>query len=125
MKPGIWVHRIHRPTDPHVKDIAEANPDWFVRQADGSLVQHGGVYMLNTTNQDAVENMIRKLYRGLHEQGWDGKSINEEICDDQAGKTIASSWAGRCGCMPTACLGRMGGIRRAHGAVPFKERQRQ
>jgi hypothetical protein len=76
MKPGIWVHRIHRPTDPHVKDIAEANPDWFVRQADGSLVQHGGFYMLNTTNQDAVENMIRKLYRGLHEQGWDYVKID-------------------------------------------------
>ncbi len=38
MKPGIWVHRIHRPSDPHVKDIAQEHPDWFVRKADGSLV---------------------------------------------------------------------------------------
>jgi len=76
MKPGIWVHRIHRPSDPHVKDIAEANPDWFVRKADGSLVKPSGFYMLNTTNEEAVENMIRKLYRGLKQQGWDYVKID-------------------------------------------------
>jgi hypothetical protein len=76
MKPGIWVHRIHRPSDPHVKDIAEEHPDWFVRKADGSLVSHRGFYMLNTTNEEAVENMIRKLYRGLKQQGWDYVKID-------------------------------------------------
>jgi hypothetical protein len=76
MKPGIWVHRIHRPTDPNVKDIAKAHPDWFVRRADGSLVQHRGFYMLNTTNEEAVENMVRKLYRGLKKQGWDYVKID-------------------------------------------------
>lgn len=76
MKPGIWVHRIHRPSDPHVKDIAAAHPDWFVRKADGSLVMHHGFYMLNTTHPEAVENMIRKLYRGLAEQGWDYVKID-------------------------------------------------
>ena len=76
MKPGIWVHRIHRPSDPHVKDIAKAHPDWFVRKADGSLVMHRGFYMLDTTNKDAVENMVRKLYRGLKQQGWDYVKID-------------------------------------------------
>jgi hypothetical protein len=76
MKPGIWVHRIHRPTDPHVKDLAEEHPDWFVRKSDGSLVQHHGFYMLNTTNAEAVDNMVRKLYRGLREQGWDYVKID-------------------------------------------------
>jgi len=76
MKPGIWVHRIHRPSDPHVKDIAKAHPDWFVRKADGSLVMHHGFYMLDTTNEEAVENMVRKLYRGLKEQGWDYVKID-------------------------------------------------
>ena len=76
MKPGIWVHRIHRPSDPNVKDIAKAHPDWFVRKADGSFVMHHGFYMLNTTNKDAVENMVRKLYRELKRQGWDYVKID-------------------------------------------------
>lgn len=76
MKPGIWVHRIHRPSDPHVKQIAAAHPDWFVRRADGSLVQHRGFYMLNTSDQEAVDNMVRKLYRGLKEQGWEYVKID-------------------------------------------------
>ncbi len=76
MKPGIWVHRIHRPNDPHVKDIAREHPDWFVHKADGSLVMHRGFYMLDTTNKEAVENMVRKLYRGLKEQGWDYVKID-------------------------------------------------
>jgi hypothetical protein len=76
MKPGIWVHRIHRPNDPHVKDIALAHPDWFVRKADGSLVQHHGFHMLDATNNEAVENMVRKLYRGLKKQGWDYVKID-------------------------------------------------
>ena len=76
MKPGIWVHRIHRPSDPHVKDIAKEHPDWFVRKPDGTLVMHHGFYMLDTTNEEAVENMVRKLYRGLNEQGWDYVKID-------------------------------------------------
>jgi len=76
MKPGIWVHRIHRPSDPHVKDIAKEHPEWFVRKPDGSLVTHRGFYMLNTTNKEAVDNMVRKLYRGLKKQGWDYVKID-------------------------------------------------
>ncbi|MCD6338795.1 MAG: alpha-galactosidase [Verrucomicrobia bacterium] len=76
MKPGIWVHRVHRPSDPHVKDIAAAHPDWFVRKSDGSLVMRSGFYMLDTTNEEAVENMIRKLYRGLKAQGWEYVKID-------------------------------------------------
>jgi len=76
MKPGIWVHRIHRPSDPHVKEIAAEHPDWFVRKPDGSLVTHRGFHMLDTTNEEAVDNMVRKLYRGLKEQGWDYVKID-------------------------------------------------
>ena len=76
MKPGIWVHRVHRPTDPHVRDIAAAHPDWFVRKADGSLFTARGFYCLNTTNDEAIENMVRKLYRGLKAQGWDYVKID-------------------------------------------------
>lgn len=76
MKPGIWVHRIHRPSDPHVKDIAQEHPDWFVHKPDGSLVTHQGFYMLDTTNEEAVENMVRRLYRALKEQNWDYVKID-------------------------------------------------
>ncbi len=76
MDPGIWVHRIHRPSDPHVKQIGEDHPDWFVHKADGSLFTSRGFYVLNTTNKEAVDNMVRKLYRGLKEQGWDYVKID-------------------------------------------------
>jgi len=76
MKPGIWVHRIHRPSDPHVADIAREHPDWFVHKPDGSLFTHRGFHVLNTTNEEAVDNMIRKLYSGLKEQGWDYVKID-------------------------------------------------
>lgn len=76
MKPGIWVHRIHRPSDPHVKQIAEEHPDWFVHKPDGSLFTNNGFYVLNTTNKEAVDNMVRNLYRGLKEQGWDYVKID-------------------------------------------------
>ncbi|MCD6303338.1 MAG: alpha-galactosidase, partial [Planctomycetes bacterium] len=70
MKPGIWVHRIHRPSDPHVADIARRHPDWFLHKPDGSLFMHRGFYVLDTTNKEALDNMARKLYRGLARQGW-------------------------------------------------------
>jgi len=76
MKPGIWVHRIHRPSDPHVKQIAQEHPDWFVHKPDGSLFTNNGFYVLNTTNKEAVDNMVRKLYSGLKEQGWDYVKID-------------------------------------------------
>jgi len=76
MRPGIWVHRIHRPSDPHVKAIAEAHPDWFVHKADGSLFTTHGFYVLDTTSAQAIENMVRKLYRGLKEQGWEYVKID-------------------------------------------------
>jgi hypothetical protein len=37
MKPGIWVHRVHVATDPHIADIVRDHPDWFVHKADGSF----------------------------------------------------------------------------------------
>ncbi|MBL7189407.1 MAG: alpha-galactosidase [Phycisphaerae bacterium] len=76
MKPGIWVHRIHRPSDPHVTDIAKEHPNWFVHKPDGSLFTHRGFHVLNMTNEEAVDNMVRKLYSGLKEQGWDYVKID-------------------------------------------------
>jgi hypothetical protein len=76
MKPGIWVHRVHRPSDPGVKEIIEKHPDWFVPGADGKPHHQRGFCSLNTLNKEAVDNMIRALYRGLAKQGWDYVKID-------------------------------------------------
>jgi hypothetical protein len=76
MKPGIWVHRVHRPSDPGVKDVVERHPDWFVPGADGKPHHQHGFVSLNTLKPEAVDTMIRDLYRGLAEQGWDYVKID-------------------------------------------------
>jgi hypothetical protein len=76
MKPGIWVHRVHRPSDPHVADIGKEHPDWFVRKADGSLFTAHGFYVLNTKNPAALDAMARRTYRELKKQGWDYVKID-------------------------------------------------
>ena len=76
MKPGIWVHRVHRPNDPGVKEIIEKHPDWFVPGSDGKPHHHRGFCSLNTLNKEAVDNMIRALYSGLKTQGWDYVKID-------------------------------------------------
>ena len=76
MKPGIWVHRVHRPSDPHVADIGKEHPDWFVEKPDGSLYVDGGFYLLNTANKEALDQMARRTYRELKKQGWDYVKID-------------------------------------------------
>lgn len=70
MEPGVWVHRVHRPNDPHVADIGREHPDWFVKKEDGKLYAEGGFYLLDTTNPAAVEGMARSLFRELSKQDW-------------------------------------------------------
>jgi hypothetical protein len=76
MEGGIWVHRIHRPNDPHVADIGKQHPDWFVKKADGSLFTAHGFYVLDTKNKEALDGMVRPLYRELKKQGWDYVKID-------------------------------------------------
>ncbi len=70
MEGGIWVHRIHRPSDPHVADIGKQHPDWFVQKTNGALFMDGGFYVLNTKNPEALDGMVRPIYRELKKQGW-------------------------------------------------------
>ena len=70
LEPGIWVHRVHRPSDPHVADIGKQHPDWFVRKPNGELFMDQGFYCLNTRNKDALDGMARPIYRELKKQGW-------------------------------------------------------
>ena len=76
MKGGIWVHRVHRPNDPNVADIGKAHPDWFVKKADGSLFADNGFYVLNTKNKEAIDGMVRPIYRAHKRQGWDYVKID-------------------------------------------------
>ncbi|MCX6996365.1 MAG: alpha-galactosidase [Kiritimatiellaeota bacterium] len=76
MQGGIWVHRVHRPNDPNVADIGKKHPDWFVQKADGTLFAGHGFYLLNTKNKEALDGMVRPIYRGHKQQGWDYVKID-------------------------------------------------
>ena len=76
MEPGIWVHRVHRPSDPNVADIGKQHPDWFVHKPSGELYMDQGFYVLNTKNKDALDGMARPIFRELKKQGWDYVKID-------------------------------------------------
>jgi len=78
MKPGIWVHRVYRSyVDRDLPGIGKQHPDWFVTKADGSIYQGGyGIWTLNTGNQQALDAMVRPLFRALRQQGWDYVKID-------------------------------------------------
>ncbi|MCX6998040.1 MAG: alpha-galactosidase [Kiritimatiellaeota bacterium] len=93
MKPGIWVNRLHRPSDPHITDIGRQHPDWFIHKPDGDPTINGDwhtMYILNTKNQEAIEGMVRPTYRALKEQGWDYVKI------DGAGDLLYASRKPQC-----------------------------
>jgi alpha-galactosidase len=70
MEGGIWVHRVHRPSDPHVADIEKQHPNWFVQKTNGTPFMDGGFYVLNTKSKEAIDGMVRPIYRELKKQGW-------------------------------------------------------
>ncbi|MGA2867468.1 MAG: alpha-galactosidase [Verrucomicrobiota bacterium] len=76
MEGGIWVHRVHRPSDPHVADIGKQHADWFVLKREGTLYMDQGFYVLNTQNQDALDGMARPIFRELKKQGWNYVKID-------------------------------------------------
>ncbi|MBN1421076.1 MAG: alpha-galactosidase [Planctomycetes bacterium] len=76
MKPGIWVHRVHRANGLDVKEIVAEHPDWFVRKPDGEPFLDNGFYCLNTHNEEALEGMARVTYRALRKQGWEYVKID-------------------------------------------------
>ena len=93
MKPGIWVNRLHRPSDPHITDLGKQHPDWFIRKPDGDPTIHGDwqtMYILNTKNKEAIEGMVRPTYRALKQQGWDYVKI------DGAGDLLYASLKPQC-----------------------------
>jgi len=79
MQPGLWVHRVYRSyVDKHLPTIGKEHPEWFVTGEDGTPFQAGGygVWCLNTRNEEAIDNMVRPIFRGLKQQGWDYVKID-------------------------------------------------
>lgn len=64
--PGLW-------TAASVLDRApvDARPDWFVRDGRGLPVKGNWIgWILDASNPEALDRMVRPLYEGLVEQGW-------------------------------------------------------
>jgi alpha-galactosidase len=66
LKPGIW-------TAVGIEDESFVNQHkvWFVRDSEGSPVRGNWIqYAVDASNNEAVNNVVRPLYRGLRDQGW-------------------------------------------------------
>jgi len=67
LKPGIWTA-----ASVHDESFAEAHPQWFVRDSRGQPVRGNWIgYPLDASNPEALAQVVRPLYKGLREQGWD------------------------------------------------------
>jgi hypothetical protein len=57
--------------------IGKQHPDWFVTKTNGSIYQGGyGIWTLNTGNKEALDAMVRPLFRELKRQQWDYVKID-------------------------------------------------
>lgn len=78
MKPGVWCHRVFRSYNrKDLPEIGKQHPDWFVSKADGTIYQGSyGVWTLNASNKEALDTMVRPLFRGIKKAGWDYVKID-------------------------------------------------
>ena len=67
LKPGLWMG-----VGIFDDAIARKHPDWFLRDSKGNLVQGNWIqYPLDASNPEAVRNIIRPIFRGFRDQGWE------------------------------------------------------
>ena len=67
LKPGIWTA-----AGIDQKDYAEKHPEWFVRDSKGKVARGNWIdYALDASNPAALDNVVRPLYQGLRQQGWE------------------------------------------------------
>jgi hypothetical protein len=65
--PGIWTAASTLDAPP-----AAAHPEWFVRDGQGLPVRGNWIgWILDASNQTALDKMVKPLYEGLVKQGWD------------------------------------------------------
>ena len=67
LQPGIWTN-----TTFHDADWAESHPRYFVPAADGRPAYGNWVgYVMDGTNPATMADLVRPVYRGLRNQGWE------------------------------------------------------
>jgi alpha-galactosidase len=66
LKPGIWTY-----TSFHEKEYAHSHKQYFVRNENNEPAYGNWVgYILDGSNPDTIEDIIRPIYRGLKDMGW-------------------------------------------------------
>jgi hypothetical protein len=67
LKPGLWTAAsIDQP------DLVSRRPDWFVRDSLNSPVRGNWIgYPLDASNEEALDSLVRPLYRSLRGMGWE------------------------------------------------------
>ena len=67
LKPGLWTAASFSDGDEPQK-----HPDWFVRDAGGKPARGNWIdYVLDASNATALQTLIKPLYKGLRDQGWE------------------------------------------------------
>ena len=67
LKPGIWTNVAFKQAD-----FAAAHPGWFVSGEDGRPARGNWIeYSLDASVPEAVEAVVRPVYRGLKDMGWE------------------------------------------------------
>ncbi len=67
LKPGIWTNAAFKQAD-----YAEAHKDWFVTDAAGRPARGNWVeFSLDASVPEAVDAVVRPVYRGLRDMGWE------------------------------------------------------
>jgi len=67
LKPGIWTN-----VSFNQKDFAEQHKDWFVTDENGDIATGRWIDMsLDGSNSEAVDKIVRPVYSGLKQMGWE------------------------------------------------------
>jgi len=67
LKPGIWTNVAFKQADD-----AAAHKDWFVTDGSGEPARGRWVeFSLDASNAEAVDAVVRPVYRGLRDMGWE------------------------------------------------------
>ncbi|HCA81163.1 MAG TPA: hypothetical protein DEP53_15640 [Bacteroidetes bacterium] len=67
LTPGLWMG-----VGIFEESLALQHPDWFVRDAQGKPVTGNWIqYPLDASNSQALDSIVRPIFRGFREQGWE------------------------------------------------------